>query len=99
MENDTKIYNLLFDSKIAEGLFDMNNDELLSQKEQFKESEESLDKYLTSKFDLDTKEKLTHLIEQKDSNYNECVYLENQLFYTNGIKDGISMILSVIAKN
>lgn len=98
MENDETIYNLLFDSKMTEGLFSMNDDELLLQKEKFKDSEEKLEEYINSNFDLTTKEKLKSLIEEKEDNYNDCVYSENRLFYKNGIKDGISMILNAITK-
>ena len=93
---DNEFYNFLFEQKINKGLFDMNEKELTEQKNMAKESQKELINFIDTILDSDNKEILLELLENRDNNYNECFFLEQRLFYRNGIKDGISIIVSAI---
>lgn len=96
MENDD-IYNFLFEQKVNESLFDMEDTELSEQKNKAKDSQKELMSFIETMLDPADKEELLQLLEKRDDDYQECFHLEHRLFYRNGIKDGISIIVTAIA--
>jgi len=96
MDNE-EIYNFLFEQKVIEDLFDMNDIELTEQKNKAQETQKQLANYIYSTFEPEIIEKLEQLLETRDEYYKECFHLEHRLFYKNGIKDGISIIVAAIS--
>ena len=98
MEGD-ELYNFLFEQKINEGLFNMNDEELSVQKHKAKESQKKLMAFINTILKPEDREKLEILLETRDNDYKDFFFLEERLFYRNGFKDGISIIVPAIVNN
>lgn len=91
---------------IIDFLFDkQEDDDLLALDDEIKsnlyESNEILEnkimKFIDKRVHPKTKEKLKQLIKQKEKKSLECLHRENQLFYRNGVADGVQFILTALS--
>jgi glutamate synthase domain-containing protein 3 len=95
----TNFYNFLFEEKMNEGLFSMQDEELKEQEKKAKKSQKALMEYIEKFIDEDKKKQVLELLEERDAEYNDVFYLQGRLYYKYGIKDGISIIISSISED
>lgn len=94
--NYRDIINFVFNKKEDEELFDLED----SEREKFKNSSEmvydELIKFIDSRVHPKSRNKLKHLLLKYDE--VECGYLrkENELFYRNGVADGVKFIITAL---
>ena len=94
--NYRDIINFVFNNKEDEELFDLED----SEREKFKNSSEmvydELIKFIDSRVHPKSRNKLKHLLLKYDE--VECGYLrkENELFYRNGVADGVKFIITAL---
>ena len=93
MEDEDNL-ELLFQQKINDGLFDMKDEKLQKLKLKAKEAQKNFIEFINTIISRDETEKLKELLEIRDDAYNDCFYLENCLYYKQGINDGFSMVLT-----
>lgn len=96
MENDD-IFNFVFEQKSKKELFDTEDSELEKQKCKAKQSQKELISFIETIFDPGDKEGLLELLDKRDEDYKQCFHLEQKLYYRNGVKDGISIIVSSVS--
>ena len=90
------VSDFLFEHKLNEDLFDTEDEQLIEQKNKAKESQKKLITYIEKIPHVNTKNNLLEIQENREINYKNCFDLEHKAFYKNGIKDGISIIVSAI---
>lgn len=98
MDKEDNFY-LLFEQKINDDLFDMNDTNLKNQKVKAKQSQIELMTFINANLNKEKLELFEELLEKRDDNYHECFYLEGYLYYKHGINDGFSMCLSSLNNN
>lgn len=98
MENEDN-FDLLFEQKMNDGLFNMEDENLTKLKLKAKESQKKLNELISTIFNESELEIFKELLEERDNNYSECFYLENRLYYKHGISDGFSMVLTSLKSN
>lgn len=92
MENDD-IIDLLFEKKGDEDLFVLEDKELNKLNNKVEMSNKEMLKFIDARVHPKSRDKLKELItEYSNANY-DYLHRENQLFYRNGISDGIELIL------
>lgn len=92
MENKD-IIDLLFEKKEEENNFNMSDSALKQYRSRVYETSNKLYEYIDMNFSNEVKENLKNLISDRNNAMSDSYYREFQLFYRNGILDGLYLKL------
>lgn len=92
--DDDDGFDLLFNQKLNDSLFDMNGGNLKNLNRKLKESKDELMTFINENLAPEKIDKFKELLEQRDINYFDYSHAENCLYYKNGINDGLIMCLT-----
>lgn len=93
MEEKDDVLDNLFDKKEDDDLFNLEDKELKRLDEELGEMNDKMDKFISEEIPPQTRDSAReHLIEYSNLLFT-YLHRENQLFYKNGIADGIQILL------
>ena len=90
---EDNIIDILFDAKEDDDLFNLNDKVLVSLDNQLENTDFDISKFIEKNIHPRNRYKLKKLLNRKEHKIYEYLRRENQLFYKNGISDGIKIIL------
>lgn len=93
MEDDDG-FDMLFERKESEGLFDLEDNKLKKAKEDAKEYQSKLTEFINTRLNPDDKKDLENLLEDRDNAYSFCFGIEHRLYYKQGVNDGLVMAIT-----
>lgn len=94
MEED--VLEMIFEKRGDDDNFKMEDEKLLEHRNRMTITYEQLNTYIKEKVHPNVKEKLQKLLLARNNAISDYYYRENQLFYKNGVADGMNIILSII---
>lgn len=93
MEEKDDVLDNLFDKKEDDDLFNLDDEELVRLDKALEEMKDKLDKFIYEEISPDNREKTKKYFKEYSSLLFKYMRKENQLFYKNGIADGIKILL------
>lgn len=91
------ILDNIFDKKEDDDLFDLDDEQLKELDKQLSSLSERLDVFIEKRVHPKTQEKLQDLISEHTNLLYTYLHRENQLFYKNGVADGIKLMILVLS--
>lgn len=96
MENED-IIDFLFNKQEADGLFNLNDERLDKLNTKMEKYNSQMNSFVNKKPNLKNKLLLKRLIRKAKVTKNEYHYRKNQLYYKNGVVDGMNLIVSLLS--
>ena len=93
MEENTDIIDALFDKQEDDDLFNMKDELLEELSDKIEKCTEDIQKFIEKRVHPKSRIKLKKLLKRKEKILFSYLRRENQLFYRNGVSDGINLIL------
>ena len=95
--DDQNIIDFLYDKKVEDRLFLLEDAELIGLSEKVTIADNEISKFIEKRVHPRSKNKLRHLIRE----YSNAVFVhaarENQLYYKYGVSDGVKFITSSLS--
>lgn len=93
MEENADIIDALFDKQEDDDLFNMKDELLEELSDKIEKCTEDIQKFIEKRVHPRSRTKLRKLLKRKEKSLYSYLRRENQLFYKNGVSDGISLVL------
>ena len=93
MEEKDDVLDNLFDKKEDDDLFNLEDKELKRLDEQIGKMNDKLDKFISEEIPPQTRDSAKEYLREYSNLLFTYLHRENQLFYKNGIADGIQILL------
>ena len=93
MEEKDDVLDNLFDKKEDDNLFNLEDRELKRLDAELGEVNEKLDKFITEEIPPQSRDSAREHLREYSNILFSYLHRENQLFYKNGIADGIQILL------
>lgn len=93
MEEKDDVLDNLFDKKEDDDLFNLEDREIKRLDEELGKINEKLDKFITEEIPPQSRESAREYLREYSNILFSYLHRENQLFYKNGIADGIQILL------
>lgn len=93
MEEKDDVLDNLFDKKEDDELFNLEDREIKRLDEELGKINEKLDKFITEEIPPQSRESAREHLREYSNILFSYLHRENQLFYKNGIADGIQILL------
>lgn len=93
MEEKDDVLDNLFDKKEDDNLFNLEDRELKRLDAKLGEVNEKLDKFITEEIPPQSRDSAREHLKEYSNILFSYLHRENQLFYKNGIADGIQILL------
>lgn len=93
MEEKDDVLDNLFDKKEDDDLFNLEDREIKRLDEELGKINEKLDKFITEEIPPQSRESAREHLREYSNLLFSYLHRENQLFYKNGVADGIQILL------
>lgn len=89
-------FDLIFEKMADSNNLDMDDEKLKTFRNKNSISSDNLQKYINTQIHPKRRKKLTSLIQQNKQTNLDCSFRENQLYYKNGLLNGIYIVISML---